>query len=496
MTFFVITNISLSQISSSTKLTQETHDSNFQQFINRVNSAPSQERSAIVDSFMLAVPAFPFIEDPVAHFIYRGNVTSVNVPGDANGWNPNGYPMIKLSTTDLWYTSQVFESDARLDYKFILNGSSWILDPRNPHTVSGGYGPNSELAMPDYVQPSEIQYDSTIPHGRIESKTIFSNYRSATYSLNIYLPPDYRSVGQPYPVVYYQDGSEYINLGKTKNVIDNLIGNYYIQDIIAVFVTPLNRNEEYAGSLRNQYMQFFVYELVPFIDSVYNTNKVRYARAVMGDSYGGNISALISYNHPGIFGNCGLHSGAFQPNNYEAFNLIVYGVNKKDSIRYFSVWGTYENPLTQNMRAFKDSLLKKGYVIGWEERHEGHSWGLWRATTDLILRHFFGYPSDVSEINNRPVEIKLDQNYPNPFNPKTIINYHLSTDNYITLKVYDILGREVATLVNGSKKMGRYEVELDGSDLPSGVYYYRLSAFDLVSGKQSMNDVRKGLLVK
>jgi enterochelin esterase family protein len=453
---------------------QESQDSNFQQFINRVNSAPSQDRSAIVDSFMLAVPAFPFIEDPVVHFIYRGNVTSVNVPGDANSWSSSGYPMTKLSTTDFWYTSQVFESDARLDYKFILNGSSWILDPRNPHTVSGGFGPNSELAMPQYVQPWEIQYDSTVPHGRIESRTIFSNYRSATYSLNIYLPPDYRSVGQPYPVVYFQDGSEYINLGKTKNVIDNLIGYFYIQDIIAVFVTPLNRNEEYAGSLRNQYMQFFVYELVPFIDTIYNTYKARHARAVIGDSYGGNISALISYNHPGIFGNCGLHSGAFQSNNYEAFNLIVNGVNKKDSIRYFSVWGTYENPLTQNMRAFKDSLLKKGYVFVWEERHEGHSWGLWRATTDLILRHFFGYPSGVSEINNLPVEIKLDQNYPNPFNPTTNFQFSIANSQLTILKVYDLLGREVETLVNEVLNPGTYTVKWDASKYSSGMYLYRL----------------------
>ncbi|MBA4311461.1 MAG: hypothetical protein C0417_02410 [Chlorobiaceae bacterium] len=474
LTFFVITSVSLSQTSPSTGLVRESQDSNFQQFINRVNAAASQDRSAIVDSFMLAVPAFPFIEDPVAHFIYRGNVTSVNVPGDANGWSSSGYPMTKLSTTDFWYTSQVFESDARLDYKFILNSSSWILDPRNPHTVSGGFGPNSELAMPQYVQPWEIQYDSTVPHGRIESRTIFSNYRSATYSLNVYLPPDYRSVGQPYPVVYFQDGSEYINLGKTKNVIDNLIGYFYIQDIIAVFVTPLNRNEEYAGSLRDQYMQFFVYELVPFIDTLYNTNKARHARAVIGDSYGGNISALISYNHPGIFGNCGLHSGAFQPNNYEAFNLIVNGVNKKDSIRYFSVWGTYENPLTQNMRAFKDSLLKKGYVFGWQERHEGHSWGLWRATTDLILRHFFGYPSGVSEINNHPVEIKLDQNYPNPFNPSTNFGFRIVDFGFVTLKIFDLLGREVATLVNETKQPGEYKVKWNAEGVSSGVYLYRL----------------------
>jgi enterochelin esterase family protein len=453
---------------------QETQDSNFQQFINRVISAPSQDRSAIVDSFMLAVPAFPFIEDPVAHFIYRGNVTSVNVPGDANGWNSAGYPMTKLSTTDFWYSSQVFESDARLDYKFILNGSSWILDPRNPITVSGGFGPNSELAMPQYIQPWEIQYRATILHGRTEAKTIYSNFRSVTYNVTIYLPPGYDAASEFYPTVYFQDGSEYISLGSAVNVIDNLIDSLKIRPVIGVFVTPINRNEEYAGTTRTQYQQFFAYELVHFIDSVYRTLTSPQYRAVIGDSYGGNISALISYNHPDLFGNCGLHSGAFQPNSYEAYNLVVNGAVKKDSIKYCSVWGTYESPLTQNMRSFRDSLLNKGYNFTWQERHEGHSWGLWRATTDFILQNFFPLLTGVEDRGELPVRFQLYQNYPNPFNPTTIINYRLASDGWITLKVYDMLGREVATLVNETKRVGEYKVKWNAEGVPSGVYLYRL----------------------
>ena len=489
LTFFVITAVSLSRILSSTGFAEATQDSNFQQFINRVNSAPSQDRSAIVDSFMLAVPAFPFIEDPVAHFIYRGNATSVNVPGDANGWNAGGFPMTRLSTTDFWYNSQVFESDARLDYKFILNGSAWILDPLNPHTVYGGFGPNSELAMPQYIQPWEIQYSSTIPHGRTEAKTIYSNFRAVNYNVTVYLPQGYDAVSSPYPSVYFQDGSEYISLGSAVNVIDNLIESLKIRPVIAVFVTPVNRNEEYAGSTRSQYQQFFAYELVHFIDSVYRTIPSQKSRAVMGDSYGGNISALISYNHPELFGNCGIHSGAFQPNSYEAYNLIVNGAVKKDSIKYCSVWGTYESPLTQNMRSFRDSLLSKGCDFSWQERHEGHSWGLWRATTGFILQNLFPLLTGVEDRGELPARIQLCQNYPNPFNPTTIIKYQLSSGSNVTLKVYDILGREVATLVNGRQEAGAHEVmfSADGVSLPvrqagasggltSGVYLYRLQA--------------------
>jgi len=74
-----------------------------------------------------------------------------------------------------------------------------------------------------------------------------------------------------------------------------------------------------------------------------------------------------------------------------------------------------------------------------------------------------------------PKDYSLLQNYPNPFNPNTIINYQLSIFNFVSLKVYDILGNQVASLVNENKPAGRYEVEFDGSDFPSGIYFYSLS---------------------
>lgn len=470
--------------------------SNFQQFVSRVNAASAETRTAIVDSFMATVPSFPYIEDPIAYFIYRGSVTSVYVPGDANGWNPTGTPMTKLSTTDFWYSSQYFESDARLDYKFVINGSSWILDPRNPHTVSGGYGPNSELAMPQYVQPWEIVYRPSIVHGRTETKTIYSNFRSVNYNVRIYLPPGYDASIENYPSVYFQDGSEYVSLGSTLNVLDNLIDSGKIRPVIGVFVTPTNRDEEYAGSVRAQYQQFFAYELVPFIDSVYRTIPTPQYRAVIGDSYGGNISALISYNHADLFGNCGLHSGAFQPYSYEAFNLIVNGAIKSDSIRFCSVWGTYESSLTQNMRAFRDSLLRKGYDFMWRERHEGHSWGLWRATTDIILQDFFPVVTGVDEFKMMPLIVSLDPNYPNPFNPQTMITYSIPQESYITLKIYDLLGREVGELARGKKAPGWYSVSWNANDMPGGIYFYRIQVTNSSTPGRSATQVRKMLLLK
>ncbi|MDP2301526.1 MAG: T9SS type A sorting domain-containing protein, partial [Ignavibacteria bacterium] len=81
-------------------------------------------------------------------------------------------------------------------------------------------------------------------------------------------------------------------------------------------------------------------------------------------------------------------------------------------------------------------------------------------------------------------EYALYQNYPNPFNPATTINYHIKEDGLVTLKLYDILGAEVKTLLNEEKIRGRYSYNFNASDLASGVYIYQLRVNDFVSSKK------------
>ena len=85
-----------------------------------------------------------------------------------------------------------------------------------------------------------------------------------------------------------------------------------------------------------------------------------------------------------------------------------------------------------------------------------------------------------------PKEFRLEQNFPNPFNPTTRIQYQVSSISEVTLKVYDILGSEVETLVNEEQEPGYYEVQFGDGDLASGMYVYRLTAGDYVSVKKMM----------
>ena len=83
-----------------------------------------------------------------------------------------------------------------------------------------------------------------------------------------------------------------------------------------------------------------------------------------------------------------------------------------------------------------------------------------------------------------PKKFSISQNYPNPFNPVTKINYSIPRTSSVSLKIYDILGREIKTLVEEVKVAGYYEINFDGSNLSSGVYFYRIQAGGFVETKK------------
>ena len=90
----------------------------------------------------------------------------------------------------------------------------------------------------------------------------------------------------------------------------------------------------------------------------------------------------------------------------------------------------------------------------------------------------------INNTTSLPKEYKLFDNYPNPFNPSTTIRYELPKNGFVTIKVYDILGREVATLVNENKTAGEYSVMFNAKNLSSGVYIYQLKAGNFISNKK------------
>ncbi len=445
---------------------------NFQGFIAALNSISSDSlKMKMIDSFMIIAKAqgIPYIEDSTANFVYRGNGTNVFLAGDMNYWSSNSDRLTKVSGTNFFYHSRVFELNARIDYKFVVDGN-WILDPNNPRTCPGGFGPNSELAMPSYVQPPEIKYYPEIPHGSLFDTTLFSTFLNNSRTIRIYTPPNYNSSSDSFGIIIMHDGLEYVSLASMHNVLDYLIHKNEIEPIIAVFIPPVNRTQEYAGNQITQFSQFVVNEVLPYIERKYRIKKSPQFRAVAGASNGGNISLYLALNYPNIFGNVAAQSSnvisaisnGFQ--NSQRLNLKVYlDIGKYDIPQLI--------PLVRNLRSI---LQSKGYDMIYAEYPEGHSWGFWRAHIDDYLKFFFPRLSTgVKEDNGNlvPQKIKLYQNYPNPFNNSSKINFDLFEDGYLEIKLFDTLGKEIKEIIRKNFSKGFYQIEISEFGLTSGVYF-------------------------
>ena len=104
------------------------------------------------------------------------------------------------------------------------------------------------------------------------------------------------------------------------------------------------------------------------------------------------------------------------------------------------------------------------------------------------------YSNEIEVVLNRPNVFSLEQNYPNPFNPVTSINYRLSAVSDVKLVVFDLLGREVLTLVHKNEEAGQHTISFNAESLTSGVYFYRLNA-KTASGSKFVS-TRKMVLMK
>jgi len=157
-------------------------------------------------------------------------------------------------------------------------------------------------------------------------------------------------------------------------------------------------------------------------------------------------------------------------------------------ITHTSTWSITNNQFTINTDLTPDPLVTNLMTINGTFSPAGDQVsGTWSANMyGTICSGSWGPVGPVVFVDQEsgiPERFSLGQNYPNPLNPSTTIRYELPTTSHVNLTVYDILGRQVSVLVNESREAGVHEAKFDGSNLASGVYYYRLIAGDFVSTK-------------
>jgi hypothetical protein len=150
----------------------------------------------------------------------------------------------------------------------------------------------------------------------------------------------------------------------------------------------------------------------------------------------------------------------------------------------------HEATINQNRRAL---ISLAGYSTGQHVVELTEPPGCFEPVTvtcpDGLEKSEDDWEAESSSGHETPATTRLHDNYPNPFNPTTIVKYDLTLDSYVTLKLYDVLGREVRTLVDGFRQTGYHQATLDATGLASGIYFYRLAAGEFT-------DVKRMLLTK
>lgn len=173
------------------------------------------------------------------------------------------------------------------------------------------------------------------------------------------------------------------------------------------------------------------------------------------------------------------------------FTLRIDGLYylKRDSVRWQRVEGSENLPLAYGIGGFTPSYVgsMKNIFIDNESKilYVGTGYGIYKKAN--ISDVDFQTHTDIHNF-------KIEQNYPNPFNPTTIILYYIPMMTHITIKVYDLLGNEIETLVAEEKQPGEYQIEFNGSELTSGVYFYVLTA--VTENGIKIREGKKMLLVK
>lgn len=338
-------------------------------------------------------------EDSVA-FLYRGEARTVEWNGDFNQWGYNknfNNKGVLLRAPDVWMLKARFEPNARIDYKIVVNGSQWILDPTNTQQqwsgVAGG-SPNSELRMPRWREDQLLRENPALPKGTLIEDILFESSRigyQLTYS--VYLPPAYEQLTD-LPIVFFTDGYEYLHprMGNAFTVLNNLIGSKLIRPVVAVFLDhrePANRaNNRRMDELNMnpRYLAFFKEELIPEIERSYRVSHKPADRAIVGTSMGGLSAAYFLFSAPDIFGKAGIQSPAFWKSP-QVYTLCDQA--KGLSIEISMTAGTIHDT-SESTRRMRDILEKNACVYHYREVPDGHSWGNWRNLLDEVLSDLFG----------------------------------------------------------------------------------------------------------
>jgi enterochelin esterase family protein len=365
----------------------------FDDFLRRYEATPESLKPALAQAFVnwqRRRGGFPIRKsNGEAVFFYIGDSqgTDVRLTGDFRqasfsnvNWDNVGEPMDRVGS--VFYKRKRFEPDARLDYKFVIDGKD-RRDPLNPRTLISGSGGGevSELVMPEHRMPSI----APIQDGRQGSlRQIEESW--AQPRVTVYLPPGYDPSNR-YPTIYTADGAAWVELIRLPALLDQLIAKRAIEPVIAVMIDAAadrsawySYNEDYLKYLRR---------VIDHVDKSYATRPQAIARVHAGTSAGGRAALYAGLELPGLFSNLALLSPSLSGPVYY-FEPYFSGRQRPDpKSRIWMSAGTYEGYIYRDAQVLEAYFKKVEIPVRAVYLHQGHSFGAWRESTEEMLLHFF-----------------------------------------------------------------------------------------------------------
>jgi enterochelin esterase-like enzyme len=332
----------------------------------------------------------PYVHGEQVAFLFRGEAFAVDWRGDFTNWQADDKTQgRRLEDSDIWLLEMKFPKDARLDYKIVIDDEAWIIDSANRQVQWSGHGENSALIMPDYQRDSMTFSDEREPHGTLTSHLMESQHMAYPIHFNVYTP---KGASGALPIMYTTDGHEYSNLrlGALLNVLDNMLEAGKIPPLRLVLVDPRNPDNVNQNRRREElvanpnYLNFFMNELVPWVEAQYQTHKDPAQRALLGTSLGGLFTTFAGFHHPEVFGNLAIQSPAYR------FHRPIYRLVRQKETLPLKIWlGSGVPKWDFDANRMADILREKGYEMRFTEVNQGHSWGQWRDQLSDILTYFF-----------------------------------------------------------------------------------------------------------
>ncbi|HEV3468111.1 MAG TPA: glucan 1,4-alpha-glucosidase [Pyrinomonadaceae bacterium] len=331
--------------------------------------------------------ASPVVEGEAVTFIYRGGARRVEVVGDFTNWRPAGLVLEGPAGAGLKLIRLEFQPGARLEYKLVADGE-WLLDPLNPRRIDNGVGGFNSFftvggeagagAVPKVLEAATDGDSAEERFASLVTDEVRSAVLGGARKIGVYLPPGYGDADQRYPVLYVQDGSEYMQRAAAVRTAHALIKEKKVRPFIIVFVDPSERTKEYWAS--DAFADFMAKELVPYVDAGYRTRRGRDSRALLGASLGGVISVWTALRHPEVFARVGGQSTAFQIDEERVVARLAAlpeAARAEHPMRFYLDAGLYE-PIYDVNRRVQVMLAAKGYPVTYRETPSGHNYTTWR----------------------------------------------------------------------------------------------------------------------